>query len=181
MGWNEYARSKTPLKLVFLLIAAVLINALIIECFRIASLYKYAPPIDSAVLSQMNEEFENAVILDSMQDQSAHPLWEGDCTAYLLETESNNVKLAVVQKHFLLDRYRYMDKFTADVHAGEGMNAPISGTTYHQALCWINDGTSIESFNMGQNYGPTAFLAIIPMIIAEYIAYCLLFKREELL
>jgi hypothetical protein len=43
------------------------------------------------------------------------------------------------------------------------------------------DGVSFESFSMGQNYGPDISLAIIPMIIAEYIAYCLLFKREELL
>lgn len=180
MGWNEYARSKTPLKLVFLLMAAVLVNGLIVECIRIASLYSYDGPVDIAVLAQMDETFHGATVLDQRQNESAHILWEGEYTAYLLETESNDVKLAVVQKHFLLDRYRYMDKFTADVPAGEGMNAPISGTTYHQALCWINDGTSIESFNMGQNYGPTAFLAIIPMIIAEYIAYCLLFKREEL-
>jgi len=181
MGWNEYARSKTPLKLVFLLIAAVLINALIIECFRIASLYKYEPPIDIAVLSQMNQEYENAVILDSMQDQSAHPLSEGDCTAYLLETKSGERKLAIVEKHFLLGRYRYLEKFEADVPKQEGLYAPNSGTLHHQALCWINDGASFESFNMGQNYGPTVFLAIIPMIIAEYIAYCLLFKREELI
>ena len=180
MGWNEYARSKTPLKLVFLLIAAVLVNGLIIECFRIASLYKYEPPIDITVLSQMNEEFENAVILDSMQNQSAHPLWEGENTAYLLETENGNVKLAIVEKHFLLNRYRYLEKFEADVPQQEGMYAPESGTLHHQALCWIIDGVSFESFSMGQNYGPNIFLAIIPMIIAEYIAYCLLFKREEI-
>ena len=34
MGWSEYARSKTPLKLVFLLMAAVLVNSVIIESLR---------------------------------------------------------------------------------------------------------------------------------------------------
>lgn len=181
MGWNEYARSKTPLKLVFLLMAAILVNGLIVECTRIATLYTYDGPVDIAVLAQMDEAFDGATILDQRQNESVHPLWNGEYTAYLLETKSNDVKLAIVEKHFLLDRYRYMEKFTADVPAGEGMSAPISGTTYHQALCWIIDGTAFESFHMGQNYGPTVFLAIIPMIIAEYIAYCLLFKREELL
>ena len=180
MGWSEYARSKTPLKLVVLLMAAVLVNGLLVECIRIASLYTYDAPIDIAVLAQMDNTFQNATILDQRQNESAHILWEGEYIAYLLKTESNDVKLAVVQKHFLLDRYRYMDKFTADVPTAEGMNAPISGTLHHQALCWINDGTTIESFHMGQNYGPKIHLLLIPMIIAEYVAYCLLFKREEL-
>lgn len=181
MGWNEYARSKVPLKLVFLLMAAVVVNSLIVECIRIATLYTYDGPVDIAILSQMDETFDGGTILDQRQNESEHPLWNGEYTAYLLETDSKNVKLAIVQKHFLLDRYRYMEKFTADVAVAEGMSAPISGTTQHQALCWITDGTAFASFNMGQNYGPTVFLAIIPMIIVEYIAYCLLFKREELI
>ena len=181
MGWNEYARSKTPLKLVFLLMAAVLVNGLIVECIRIAFLYTYDAPVDIAVLSRMDETFEGATILDQRQDESVNTLWEGKYTAYLLETESKEVKLAIVQKHLLLDRYRYMDKFTVDVPPVEGMSSPRSGILHHQALCWITDGKTFASFNMGQNYGPKATLAIIPMIIVEYLAYCLLFKREELL
>ena len=184
MGWNEYARSKTPLKMVFLLMAAVLVNSLIIESIRLMWLYDYRAPIDVATLAQMNEEYENAVILDTFQDDAAgNPLWEDTHTAYLLETENGQRKLAFVDKHFLFDRYRYLDKFSADVPhipEQEDWQSVSSGPMHHQALVWIRDWSTIESFSMGQNYGPKISLALIPMIIIEYLAYVFLFKRHEL-
>ena len=179
MGWGEYARSKVPLKLVFILMAAVLVNSLIVEVFRLMYLYDYKDPID---LSLMNESYKNAVILDTARDDDATiPLWEGKCTAYLLETEDGELKFAIVEKHFLLDRYRYLEKFSADVPRQEGRQSVQTGTLHHQAGCWIVDNAHIEYFNMGQNYGPKTQLLLIPMIIVEYLAYCYLFKREELM
>ena len=35
MGWGEYARSKIPLKLVFILMAAVAANLMLIEGFKL--------------------------------------------------------------------------------------------------------------------------------------------------
>ncbi len=185
MGWSEYARSKTPLKLVFILIAAILVNSIIIEGIRLISLYDYKAPIDITVLSQMNGEYENAVILDTAQDDAeANPLWEDSHTAYLLETESGERKLAIVDKHFLFDRYRYLKKFSVDVPhipEQEDWQSVTSGTLHHQALIWIRDWSTIESFSMGQNYGPGIYLALIPMILVEYLAYIFIFKRDELL
>ena len=181
MGWSEYARSKTPLKLVFLLMAAVLANSIIIGGLRIMWLYDYTDPID---LSQMNEAYKNAVILDTTQDDdSGNLLWEDTHTAYLLETEDGQRKLAFVDKHFLLDRYRYLEKFSVDVPhipEQEDWQSVVSGPIHHQALVWIRDLSNIDSFSMGQNYGPNIYLALIPMIVIEYLAYCFLFKRDEL-
>lgn len=181
MGWSEYARSKVPLKLVFLLMAAVLVNSLIIEGFKLMTAFRYSAPIDSAVLAQMNEAYENCTILDSYEDSSDSPIWEGHSTAYLLKTEDGETKVAAVEKHFLFDRYRYWEKFSADVPILEGRQAVSSGTLYHQAVYWITDSSTIESFSMGQNYGPGLSLLLIPMIIIEYLGYIFLFKRHELL
>jgi len=182
MGWNEYARSKTPLKLVFLLMAAIVVNFLIVEGFKIALFFRYEKPEDVASLSQMNEEYENCTILDTAEySAKEHFLWGMDYTAYLLETENGDIKVAVVAKHLLFDRYRYFEKFSGDVPKLEGVNAVTQGTSHHQAVFWLSDSASIGEFHVGQNYGPGIFLVIIPMIIVEYIAYCLLFKREELM
>ena len=182
MGWSEYARSKVPLKLVFLLMAAVLVNSLIIEGFKLAFQFRYEEPVDLTVLAEMNEAYQNCTILD-IKEYSAkeHTPWDLDYTAYLLETENGDMQVAVVAKHLLFDRYRYFEKFSGIVPRSEGLHAVTQGNSFQQAVFWITDGTSIDEFHIGQNYGPNISLAIIPMIIVEYIAYCLLFKREELL
>lgn len=181
MGWSEYARSKMPLKLVFILMAAVLVNSLFIEGFELMTQYRYTGPIDSTVLAQMNEEYENSTILDNFEDSTQGYLWDGIYTAYLLETPEGETKLAAVEKHFLFDRYRYLEKFSTDVPNQEGRQSLIPGSIYHQALYWVTDSSFIESFSMGQNHGPGIHLALIPMIIIEYLAYIFLFRRDELL
>ena len=99
------------------------------------------------------------------------------------DTEDGQRKLAFVDKHFLLDRYRYLEKFSVDVPhipEQEDWQSVSSGPLHHQALVWIRDLSKIDSFSMGQNYGPNIYLALIPMIVIEYLAYCFLFKRDEL-
>ena len=182
MGWSEYARSKIPLKLVFIVMAAVLVNFLIVEGFVLALQFRYKEPIDLAVLAEMNEEYENCTLLDTaVYSAKEHSLWGMDYTAYLLENEKGEIKVAVVAKHLLFDRYRYFEKFSGDVPIQEGVNAVTQGTNYHQAVFWLSNSVSIGEFHIGQNYGPTSSLIIIPMIIVEYVGYCLLFKRDELM
>lgn len=182
MGWGEYARSKVPLKLVFLLMAAVLVNSLILEGVKLLTQFRYDRPTDVAALAQMNAEYENCTILDTKEySEKEHTLWGMDYTAFLLETENGNIKIAVVGKHLLFDRYRYFEKFSANIPVQKGVNAVTKGNSFQQAVFWLNNSTSIDDFNVSQNYGPSYSLAIIPMIIVEYLAYCFLFKREELL
>lgn len=181
MGWSEYARSKVPLKLVFILMAAVAVNMLIIGGFGLLLHYRYTGPVDSTVLAKMNSVYENCTILDSHTDDTPSPLWEGQSTAYLLETETGETKLATVEMHFLFNRYRYWEKFSADVPKQEGLQPVSPGTLYHQALCWISDNRIIESFSKGQNYGPGISLVLIPMIIIEYLAFVFIFRRDEIL
>lgn len=182
MGWSEYARSKVPLKLVFIVMAAVLVNFLIVQCFVLALQFRYEEPIDLALLTEMNEEYENCTLVDTaVYSAKEHSLWGMDYTAYLLENEKGDIKVAVIAKHLLFDRYRYLEKFSGDIPKQEGINAVSLGTNYHQAVFWLSDSVSIGEFHIGQNYGPNSSLIIIPLIIVEYIAYCLLFKREELM
>lgn len=182
MGWSEYARSKVPLKLVFILMAAIAVNLLIIEAFELLTLYRYTGPVDEAVLAQMNEEYENCTILDSMTDPgNEYAPWESDYTVYLLETEDGETKLATLETHFLFDRYRYLKKFSADVPQQAGRQSPNLGTIYQGAICWIMDNANIESFSMGSNSGPGISLVLIPMIVIEYLAYVFIFRRDEIL
>ena len=182
MGWSEYARSKVPLKLVFLLMAAVVVNSLIVEGIKLLTQFRFEEPMDTAVLAEMNGAYENCTLLDTAQySAKEHTLWGMDYTAYLLETENGEIQVAVVAKHLLFDRYRYLEKFSGDVPKLEGVNAVTVGNSYQQAVFWLSDSTSIGEFHVSQNYGPGIHLVIIPMIILEYLAYCFLYKREELL
>ena len=180
MGWGEYARSRMSVRMVLLFWVVVFVNLCIIEGFKLMLHFEYTAPIDVTVLAQMNEEYEGATILDTFLDDDKLHLWDSDHTAYLLETPEGQRKMVVVEKHFLLDRYRYWDTFSADVPIQEGLQPVSPGTLYQQAYAWIIDSSEFESFHVGQNYGPGVTLLLIPMIILEFLAYCFLFKREDL-
>lgn len=182
MGWSEYARSKIPLKLVFISFAAVAVNLLIICGFQLAAMYRYTAPIDSAVLGRMNSAYENCTILDSREySQKENSIWGSDYAAYLLETEDGETHIALVEKHILFDRYRYMKKFSADVPAADGDQHVDAGTVYQSADYRITDNSRIVTLHVGQNNSNGLFFIVLAMCAVELAAYCLLFKRHELL
>lgn len=182
MGWDEYARSKVPLKLVFITIAAVAVNLLIIGAFQLIAMYRYTGPIDGTVLGRMNGEYENCTILDSREySQKEHSVFGSDYSAYLLETEDGEMRFAVVEKHLLFDRYRYVKKLSADVPEAAGTQDIHPGTAFQSAWAAIGDNSRIITFSVSQNNSNSLFFILLAMCVVELIAYCLLFKRDELL
>lgn len=181
MGWDEYARSKVPLKLVFITLAAVAVNLLIIGAFQLAALYRYTGSIDETVLGQMNSEYENCTILSTSVYDSPVLFTEREYTAFLLETEDGETHFAVVEKHLFLDRCRYVKKLSAAVSQVPGMQDIHPGTAFQTAWATIDDNSRIASFHVGQNNGNGLFLLLVAMCAVELAAYCLLFKRHELL
>lgn len=180
MGWGEYARSKVPLKLVFISFAAIAVNLLLIFGFQLLTQYRYTAPIDEQTLSDMNSTYENCTILTT-STYTDPVLYTGtEYTAFLLELQDGTTSLAVVSQHPFVARIRYEKKLSMPVPQVEGIQDLYMGSALFGGQIRITDNTRTESLHVLNN-GPGIPLALIPMIIVEYIAYCWFFKRDELL
>ena len=182
MGWGEYARSKMPLKLVFILLAAIAVNLAILEGVTLLVSYNHGGPVDLEALAEMNSSYENCTLLDSFQaDNENNPPWYNGYTAYLLQTESGDTKLAVVETHFLFDRHRLREDLSCDVPQAEGeQNLSASGKG-QLMTCGVTDHAGISWFHVNRSRNQGIPILLLAMIVAEYIAYCLLFKRDEIM
>ncbi len=187
MGWGEYARSKTPLKLVFITMAAVAVNLVIIWAFQVMLTYRYAGPIDEAMLASMDSQFANCTIVDIEQEsgEDSDPPWYNTHRAVLVNTADGSQKFLLLEKALGVDRWRCLDKATADVPIVPGEQYLSSGDIItvgaHYDIVDNADITHFSSSTSTSGNNKTAFFILLPMLIVEYLAYCFLFKREELL
>lgn len=185
MGWGEYARSKVPLKLVFITMAAVAVNLVIIWGFQLLVTYSHPGPINEEMLANMDSQFAGCTILDieSETGEDSDPPWYNTHRAVLVNTADGSQKFLLLEKALVVDRWRCLDKATADVPIIEGEQYLTSGDIVTVGAHYtVIDNEDISHFmysTTGRNR--TLFLVLIPMLIVEYLAYCFLFRREELL
>lgn len=184
MSWGEYARSKVPLKLVLILMAAVAANLMLIESFKVLLLFDHADNLDAAKLSAVDGRYEGCTLVDSFvdKDESYIP-WDNYFTFHLLENTEGDRLLAVVENHFLFPRARYRDDLSATVPVFDTNQLPVFGESSGQMgyTCTLAPDGTIESAHIhGQSVGSTPLL-LVPMLIAEYIGFVLLFRRDEIM
>jgi hypothetical protein len=178
MGWGEYARSKIPLKLVFILMAAVAVNLMLIESFKLLILFD---PADTLNPVGLDSRYAGSTLIDTYVDKDeSTPPFENYHTLYLLENPDGERQVAVVENHFLFSRYRYRKNLSLDVPEFASNEVPVFGTNALKSnisCCLAPDGT-IESANVRVEPGFPYLLVFL--IIAEYLAFIFLFRRDEI-
>lgn len=184
MGWSEHYRSKIPLKLVFIGLAAVLINAVLIFGFQLVGPYRFTGPIDSEVLGQMDRSYEGCTILD----RAASPAEDDDLTVYLVETQDGTEQVVTVQKHYLFDRYRLVKSACKELDPDAQSIRLRAGTGYFTLGVSHNQVSGHSDIRWESGFGPgsyssfknSMFLGIVALCVVEFLVYCLVFKREEI-
>lgn len=184
MGWSEYGRSKMPLKLVLILMAAVAVNLMIIESFRVLLIFDHAKDLDTANLAALDSRYDGCTVVDTYVDKDENSLpWENYFTFHLLKNSRDEKFLAVIENHFLFPRARYRDELSMAVPEFASNEAPVFGEYFRNLgyNCMLaQDGTIEYAHVHGQN-GPNIALLLVPMLIVEYIGFIFLFRREEIM
>lgn len=184
MGWSEYGRSKMPLKLVLILMAAVAVNLMIIEGFKALLIFDHADNLDTAQLSSIDSRYEDCILIDTYVDKDENHLpWENYFTFHLLENNQGERFLAVIENHFLFPRARYWEKFSVSVPEFASNEAPVFGE-YSRNMgysCMLAPDGTIESAHVHGQKGFGVSLLLVPMLIAEYVGFVFLFRKEEIM
>lgn len=181
MGWSEYGLSKMPLKLVLIFMAAVIVNTMIIESFRVLLLFDYGKSPDTTQLTEQIPRYEGFTVLDSyLDDDESRPPWENSFTVYLLEGPDGSRELAVVENHVLFTRHRYLEDLSIPVPEDSqtqvyGHNSPSA----HYSCVLAPDGT-IESAHVYADRALGTPILLVIMLIVEYVAFIWLFRRDEI-
>lgn len=185
MGWDTYARSKMPLKLVWVLIVAVAVNFGIVLSFQALVTYRHTEPIDGETLAKFDSRYEGSEIVDMTWDSVS----DSDITVYLVEMPDGQYHLVTAHKHYLFDRYRFVKNGCIALEPDQSSVRLRSGTTFFNIELRYKEGVNqpdIVWTGMSGISGRNAFtnsmmLSIAALCAIELAAYCLLFKRHELL
>lgn len=185
MGWTTYARSKMPLKLVFIIAVAFVLNGALALGVQLLTSYRFSGPIEAEMFGRMDESYENCEILDLTylyQDSN------NDLFVYLVQVPDGQQHLVTVRKHYLFDRYKLernasmeLDPKLSEIklRAGTSMltlsvsESTVLGHTDIQMISW----SGIQSRH---RFSSAMFLTIVALCVVEYIAYIWLFKRDEI-
>lgn len=186
MGWDTYARSKMPLKLVAVIIVAVVVNFGIVLGFQALATYRYAEPIDGETLAKFDSRYEGSEIVDMTWNSADR---NSDVTVYLVELPDGQFHLVTARKHYLFDRYRFDKKGCIAVEPDMTSAKLRAGTTFFSIELRYKEGVNQpdivwagSSGISGRNaFGNSMLLSIAALCVVELAAYCLLFKRHELL
>ncbi len=183
MGYGqEYYKSKFPLKLAFVLMGAVIVNLLLIFLFQLTAFYRYTLPLDAEQLTHMNRDYEGCTVIAENSNVREYNMGGSGYIVYLLEDTDGGQYVAVLERHSVLDRYRYLKKISEPVPEVSGTQILRTGNVIQSMDISITDNARIDSFGIAANKQPgTLLLLLCAMCIVEYLFYCLLFKRHEIL
>lgn len=177
-------KGKMPLKLVFILIAAVAVNLVILEGIKIMLLFDPADSLNPENPASLDSRYEGCSLIDTYVDKDEYYIpWDNYFTFHLLENPGGERLLAVVEHHFLLPKARYLEDLSTTVPEFASNQVP----TFHASSgqmgyrCTLApDGTMETVHSYGEN-GISVWILLVPMLIVEYIGFIFLFRREEIL
>lgn len=179
----NFAWSKTPLKLVLILILAAAINGSIILGLHAAVSYRMEMPVEEATLAQLDETWIDCEILDRREISGT------GFSILLVRKNDGTIHLITLQKHYLLDRCRIIKKACQSVpQTGEIINLK-TGITQIQVSVQQNNQTGklyLKPEGTGVGYSPKQqfrnqmILGITGLCILELAIWCLVFRKEEI-
>lgn len=181
---NGFAWSIAPLKMLLIIMLAGVINFCLILGTQMLLSYRTEGPIDAAALEQLDEQWQGCEILDHMQDPSRQNLH-----FFLVRTHDGSLHFITLRRHYLMERYKLMDKAsTAVPESGEPFRLK-AGTCQLEVSVETNNQTGepcmkIDSTFMGHHAGQQfrnqMILSIAGLCILELAVWCLVFRKEEI-
>lgn len=179
----SFAWSKTPLKLLLILILAAAVNFGLILGIQVVTNYRIEGPVDEELLSQLDSRWDGCEIQDHKEIQNTN------LHIYLIKLPDGSAQFVTLRKHYLLDRYRLMDKACQRApENGEAVwlkagvtqiEAGISDKTFN-GLMRIKSDTVYSGQSARQQFKNQMLLSIAGLCILELAVWCLLFRREEI-
>ena len=177
-GW-----SKTPLKLLIILFLAGSINFGLILGLQMAFSYTVKGPVDESKLAQMEEAWQDCELLDQRQISGSN------FYISLVKKADGSLHLVTLQKHYLLDRYRLMNKAYQSIsQTGESINLKAGITQIQLSVEENNqtgqlyikpEGTGVIN-PPGQQFRNQMIFSITGLYILELAVWCLVFRKEEI-
>lgn len=176
--------SKTPLKMLLVILLAAAINFGLILGVQMLLSYRTEGPIDEAALERLDEQWQGCEILDHREDGTSQNLH-----FYLVRQSDESLHFVTLRRHYLVDRYKVMKKATVAVPEGGEAFRLKAGTCQLEVSVEENNQTGepymkIDSTFMGQHAGQQfknqMILSITGLCILELAVWCLLFRKEEI-
>lgn len=178
-----YGWSKMPLKLLFILILAFAINFGLVLGIQLAVSYRIEGSIDEALLSRLDESLSGCEIQDHKEIENTN------LHIFLVKRPDGSARFVLFRKHYLLDRYRYLEKACQDApENGDALwlkagvtqvEVMISDKTF-DGLLRIKSDSAYNIRHAGEQFRNLMFFSCTGLCILEFIAWCLLFRREEI-
>lgn len=179
----NFAWSKTPLKLVLILILASLINFCILLGIQAAVFYRIEMPVEEAALAQLDETWIDCEILDRREISGS------SFRICLVKKSDDSLHLVTLQKHYLLNRCRVMRKACQSVsQTGETITLKAGITQIELSvlknsqsgqLCLKPEGTGIIN-PPKQQFRNQMIFGIAGLCFLELAIWCLVFRKEEI-
>lgn len=180
----SFAWSKAPLKLLLVLFLAGAINFGLILGLQMLLSYRTEGPVNEAALERLDERWQGCEILDHRQDTSHQNLH-----FYLVRKDDGSLQFLTLRRHYLMERYKLMEKATMLVPESGELRNLKAGTCQLKVTVETNNQTGepymkIDSTFMGQNAGRQfknqMLLSITGLYILELAVWCLIFRKEEI-
>lgn len=176
-------KGKMPLKLVFILIAAVAVNLILIEGIKVMLVFDHGDKLNQADLATIDSRYEGCSLIDTYVDKNeTHMPWDNYFIFHLLRNADGERLLAVMEHHFFLPRTRYRADLSTTVPTFASNQNPLFGESSGQMgyTCILASDGTIESAHSYGESNMSIYLLLIPLLIVEYIGFIFLFRREEI-
>lgn len=180
---HSFAWSKTPFKMLLILILAGAINFGLVLGLQMVFSYRTPGPVDETKLAQLEDVWQDCEILDSRRISGSN------FYICLVTKMDGSLNLVTLQKHYLLDRYRLMSKACQSVsQAGEALHLKagitliklsVEENNQTGALYIREHGTGVIN-PPGQQFRNQMSLSIAGLCVLELALWCLVFRKEEI-
>ena len=180
---NGYGWSKMPLKLLLILALVSVFNFGLVLGLQMITAYRIEAPIEETLLSQLDENLSGCEIQDHRE------ITPTNLHIYLIKLPDGSARFVTFRKHFLVDRYRFLEKACVDAPTnGEEINLKagisqiflqVSDNTYDGLMrIQHNGGGVIQSAK--QQFGNLFLFSNLGLCALELVIWCLVFRKEEI-
>lgn len=179
----SFAWSKTPLKMMLILILAFVINFGLILGVQALLSYRVSGPVDEATLAQLDKRYDGCTILTHKEIEYQ------DLHIYLVRQPDDSTHLITLRKHYLLNRYKLLKggclPWTGsdeEITLKAGISRLWVSVKVHEptGVYRIQHEGSSATQHAGQQFKNQMILSITGLCALELAVWCLVFRKEEI-